>query len=132
MHPGMKSAMQDWGMNCYQKKSDSRIFQAMHATSWLAGALYLVTPFNLFWKLGNGSLGYNLLITLVLALMGIAMVVSSTRRISKFVQNLDAPMCGRVAMALCAVHLIVLVACLGALYFEFPSWVAVGALLLAT
>ena len=74
MHPGMKSAMQDWGMNGYQKKSDSRIFQAMHAASWLAGALYLVTPFNLFWKLGNGSLGYNLLITLVLALMGLSLI----------------------------------------------------------
>ncbi|MED5586296.1 MAG: sulfatase-like hydrolase/transferase [Verrucomicrobiota bacterium] len=128
----MKRAMQEWGMTGYQKKSDSCILQAMHAASWLAGALYLVTPFNLFWKLGNGSLGYNLLITLVLALMGIAMVVTSTRRISKFVHDLDAPICGRVAMAICAVHLMVVVACLGALYFKLPSWVAVGALLLAT
>ena len=82
-------------MNGFQKHRDSWIFQTMHASSWLAGALYLVTPFNLFWKLGNGSLGYNLLITLALALIGISMVVSSTRRIGKFVQNLEATRRGR-------------------------------------
>ena len=119
-------------MNGFQKHRDSWIFQTMHAASWLAGALYLVTPFNLFWKLGNGSLGYNLLITLALALIGISMVVSSTRRIGKFVQNLEATRRGRLAMVMCGLHVLVLVACLGSLWFEWPSWVAVGSILFAT
>ena len=91
-------------MNFLHKNSDSWIWRAMHVTGWLAGALYLATPFNLFWKLGNGSLGYNLLITLGLSLIGIAVSVSGTRRILKFVVTLDVPLRGRVAMAVCCLH----------------------------
>ena len=118
-------------MNFLHKNSDSWIWRAMHVTGWLAGALYLSTPFNLFWKLGNGSLGYNLLITLGLSLIGIAVSVSCTKRILKFVVMLDVPLRGRVAMAVCCLHAFALLGGLGALFLSWPSWVAVVSSLLA-
>ncbi len=103
----------------------------MHVASWLAGALYLSAPFNLFWKLGNGSLGYNLLITLGLSLIGIVGSVSFTRRIRKFVIALDVPLRGRLTMAVCALHGLAFLGNLGALFFSLSSWVALAGALTA-
>jgi len=113
-------------MNFLQENIHSRIGRAVHAVSWLAGGLYLTTPFNLFWKLGNGSLGYNMLITLALSLIGIAVSVSITRRIRKCIAALDEPLRGRLAVMACLPHLIAICGCLGALFLHWPPWVAVG------
>ena len=40
---------------------------AAQIAGWLAGALWLSAPFNLLWKLGNGNLGHNILITVASA-----------------------------------------------------------------
>ena len=113
-------------MNFLHKDSDLWIWRSMHVASWLAGALYFATPFNLFWKLGNGSLGYNVLITLGLSLIGIAVSVSCSRRIRKSVVTLDVPLRGRLAMMVCFLHLFALLGCLGALLLSWPSWVALA------
>lgn len=125
------AARQRGGMNFFHKHSDSWILRVMHVASWLAGALYLAAPFNLFWKLGNGSLGYNLLITLGLSLAGIAISVSCTKRIRKRAASLDLPQQGRLAMTVCWLHSLAFLACLGAWALSWPSWIAVAASLLA-
>ncbi len=113
-------------MNFLQKNSDSRIGRTLHAASWLAGGLYLATPFNLFWKLGNGSLGYNMLITLALSLIGITVSVSVTRRIRKCIAARDEPLQGRLAVMVCVAHSIAICACLGALFLNWSPWLAVS------
>jgi len=46
---------------------------------WVLGALCLSVPYNLFWKLGNGCLAANILISLILAAVGIVLVVALIR-----------------------------------------------------
>lgn len=118
-------------MNFFQKHIHFRIGWAVHAVSWLAGGLYLATPFNLFWKLGNGSLGYNILITLALFLMGIAVSVPVTKRIRKRSAALDEPLPGRLAVMVFCLHSIAICGCLGALFLHWSPWIAVGGSLLS-
>ncbi|NCG26985.1 MAG: hypothetical protein GWP42_05520, partial [Verrucomicrobiales bacterium] len=46
---------------------------------WVFGASCLSVPYNLYWKLGNGLLAVNILITLILAAAGAILVTASIR-----------------------------------------------------
>jgi len=46
---------------------------------WAFGASCLSVPYNLYWKLGNGLLAVNILITLILAAAGAILVTASIR-----------------------------------------------------
>ena len=46
---------------------------------WVVGALCLSVPYNLFWKLGNGLLAANILISLILAVTGIVLAATLIR-----------------------------------------------------
>ncbi len=53
----------------------SRSWCGARSAAWFAGALALSVPFNLCFRLPNGSFGYNILITLALAMAGIGIAV---------------------------------------------------------
>lgn len=59
-------------------RGSSRAWSIATMAGWLAGALWLVTPFNELWKMGNGNLGHNVLLSFASALLGIAMAVPLT------------------------------------------------------
>ena len=46
---------------------------------WVFGASCLSVPYNLYWKLGNGLLAVNILITLIIAAAGAILVTASIR-----------------------------------------------------
>ena len=46
--------------------------------AWLSGALLLQVPFQLYFRLGNGGFGWNIVISVVLAALGILLVAGLT------------------------------------------------------
>ncbi len=55
--------------------------------AWLAGALVLQAPFQFERKLGNGNLGYNIVLSVALLVLGVAAVVGLTHLFRSFVRK---------------------------------------------
>jgi len=68
---------QNHSLEPLSKNGDNKSFLLL--VGWVFGALCLSVPYNLYWKLGNGLLAANILITLILAAAGAILVVASIR-----------------------------------------------------
>ncbi|MGI9244360.1 MAG: hypothetical protein ACR2RV_26410, partial [Verrucomicrobiales bacterium] len=55
--------------------------------AWAAGILVFQVPFQLYYKLGNGGFGYNLMIGFGLIIAGIALLASATQLLRLFARG---------------------------------------------
>ena len=51
--------------------------------SWIIGILCLSVPYNIFWSLGNGNFGYDILNTVGLSVVGVVVLLFHFRRHDK-------------------------------------------------
>ena len=90
---------------------------------WASGASCLSVPYNLYWKLGNGCFAANILITLILAAVGVILVIApiglSQRR------SAESGSMKRCHSFFVCSFLISLLAVIGSSLFNWPWWIFV-------
>ncbi len=116
-------------MDSERANSRRRAWRSARAAAWVAGALCLSVPYNQFLRLGNGNLGHNLLLTLALAALGIAVLVPVTTWLGRRCRLSDGRRSVAAGRLLVGGFAILACVMLAGVWIDLPAWVPpVGAL----
>jgi len=84
------------GQQTAEQTGSESSWQSALLSAWIAGALIIQTPFQILWRLGNGTFGYNLMIGLAAVIVGVVLFAGATRLLrilSRGNANLENTLC---------------------------------------
>ena len=85
--------------------------------SWLIGTLCLSVPYNIFWSLGNGNFGYDILNTVGLSVVGVVVLLFHFRRNDK-VNLKDGKKYAVIDYVIFGFHFVLLMGLVGLIYLN--------------
>ena len=85
--------------------------------SWIIGILCLSVPYNIFWSLGNGNFGYDILNTVGLSVVGVVVLLFHFRRHDKVNLN-DGKKYAVIDYVIFGFHFVLLIGLVGLAYLN--------------